>query len=137
MAEEFHLEDLTPGSPATPAAAPSPDFLTSLIRFVERAITLAREMDNLFKTAKTDLVPLIAAKVQREVGPAGQSQPPTIPTDAEGVYQQILEGLENLLKTLGDKPLSEIIAEMKKNKEIVIAAIKVKLQTGAKGGSNK
>jgi len=82
-------------------------------------------------------VPLIAQKVSTQIAPAGQTQTPAIPTDAEGVYQQILEGLENLLKTLGDKPLSEIITEMKKNKEIVIAAIKVKLQTGAGVGSNK
>ena len=136
MPEEFHLEDLGTGGPSAPTPAPSKDFLSSLIEFVNRAITLASELNKLITTAKTDLVPLIAAKVQREVSP-GQPQTPAIPTDAESIYNQTLKGLEDLIKLLGDLPLSEVIAKMKKNKEVVIAAIKVKLQTGAKVESNK
>lgn len=143
MAKEFSFEDIAGGgAAAAPVAAPSKDFLTSMIEFVNRAITLASELNALISNAKTNLVPLIAQKVQSQLPAAGPGQnvAPEAMTDPENVYKQILDGLVDLKNKLGDMLLSQVIAKMKENKGLVIAGIKAKIQAakaGADGGPPK
>lgn len=150
MAKDFSFEDIAGGGGAAPVAAPSKDFLTSMIEFVNRAITLASELNALITNAKTNLVPLIAEKVKSQMPAAGPGQNVApegsaalerqgTMTDPENVYKQILDGLVDLKNKLGDLLLSQVIAKMKENKGIVIAGIKAKIQAakGADGGPPK
>lgn len=133
MAKEFSFEDIAGGGEAAPVAAPPKDFLTSLIQFIDRAISLTHEINGLITTAKTELAPLIAEKVAQKMPSASQPETPAAMTDPENVYKQILDGLLKLKEMLGDIPLSQVISKMKENKGAVIAALQAKIQAAKVG----
>lgn len=122
---DLTFEDLT-GGPSSVGGPPTRDFLTSLIQFVERAITLTKEISNLLVTTKSDLIPMISQKViSKFPGPelTGQSAP----TNPEALYNQIMEALNKILATFGDLKISELIQKMTENKQLVLISLKPKL----------
>ncbi|NVM22864.1 MAG: hypothetical protein HWN68_13915 [Desulfobacterales bacterium] len=134
MAKDFSFEDISGGG-AAPIAAPPRDFLTSLIQFIDRAISLTHEINGLITTAKTELAPLIAEKVAQKITPSDQPAMPAALTDPEEMYKQLLDGLNQLKAMVGDIPLSQVIERMKQNKGVVIAGLQAKIQA-AKAGAD-